>query len=226
MDDVTRDKLINYLGSFVTPARAAKVQQVLEKRTRHIAVVMEDFENSLNVSAVLRSCEAMGVQDVHIIENQFRNKLSAYVAKGGSKWLTVTKHNEHESKNSSRCLQLLKDAGYQIWVTSPDQSAADLNDVDVDSKIALVFGTEFDGASKEVLEMADQRVCLPMQGFTESYNVSVSVALCLHILLRKLRDSEIDWCMSEEEKKQLTLEWYRKIVRRSDIHEVRFLSGI
>ncbi len=226
MDVATRERLIDYLEQFVTPSRAAKVKEVLDRRTRHLTIVMEDFENSLNTSAVLRSCEAMGIQDVHIIENQFKSKISAYVAKGGSKWLTLNRHNDAEKSNTSQCIESLKQQGYQIWVTSPDQEAADINEVAIDSKIALVFGTEFKGASNEALVMADKRVCLPMNGFTESYNVSVSVALCLHVLLQKLKDSEMDWRMSEEEKKQLTLEWYRKVVRRSDMHEARFLSNL
>jgi len=224
MDAATRDRLIAYFETFVTEERSARVRKVLAARTRQVTVVMEDFENSLNVSAVLRSCEAMGIQDVHIIENEFKNKISTYVAKGGSKWLTVNKYNG-QAHNSAECLPTLKRQGYEIWVTSPDQTAIDLNDAIVDTKVALVFGTEYKGASEEVLAMADKRVCLPMFGFTESYNVSVSVALCLYVLLRKLRDSEMEWCMSEEEKKQLTLEWYRKIVRRSDMHEARFFSG-
>lgn len=225
MDERTRDELISYLGEFVTLARASKVQQVLDKRTRHLTVVMEDIENAHNGSAALRSCEALGIQDVHFIENKFRNKISAYVAKGGSKWLSLHKYGQTGHDNTTDCLQGLKKNGYEIWLTSPDQEAEDISKVTLTSKVALVFGTEFNGVSGQAQALADKKVCLPMNGFTESYNVSVSVALCLYILTEKLKDSEMEWCMSDEEKKQLTLEWYRKIVKRSDLHEARFFSG-
>lgn len=214
-----------YLRQYVTDARADKIGEVLDRRTRFLTVVMEDFENPHNGSAVLRSCEAMGVQDVHFIENKFRNKVSPYVARGGAKWLSIYRHNQPEKDNTTACLADMKGRGYSIWVTDTDRQSTDLRSCEPSGKVALVFGTEHGGVSAAAKRLADETVFFPMQGFTESYNVSVSVALCVYVLLEKLKTSDMEWHLTEEEKKQLTLEWYRKVVRRSEAHEARFFAG-
>lgn len=225
MEKAVRDKLIGYLGEFVTESKKVKARQVLEQRTRHLVVVMEDFENSHNGSAVLRTCEAMGIQNVHFIENHFKNRISPYISRGGAKWLSIYRHNNTGSNNTIGCLQELKRNGYQIWITEPSQDAENIARLEINQKTALVFGTEFKGVSTEAKAIADKCVSIPMYGFTESFNVSVSVALCLQVLIEKLRCSNLDWKLKEEEKENLILEWYRKMVKRSDLHEQQFLSN-
>ncbi len=225
MEKALRDNLVDYLGRFITESKKEKVQQVLAQRTRYLTVVMEDFENAHNGSAVLRTCEAMGIQDVHFIESHFRNRISPYVARGGAKWLSIFRYNHAGQNNTETCLQSLKSSGYEIWVTAPSAEAEPLTLLQMKRKTAVVFGTEFNGISKEARALADRQVCLPMYGFTESFNVSVSVALCLQVLLEKLRRSGAGWQLGEEEKETLTLEWYQKMVRRSDLHVQQFLSN-
>lgn len=221
----TVQQLTNYLGQYVTASRAERIEEVLQNRTRQITVVMEDFENSHNGSAVLRSCEALGVQDVNFIENDFKNTISPHIAKGGGKWLTISRFNQSGNTNTSECLGKLKEGGYQIWTTEPSRNASDITKLPVHGKVALVFGNEYNGVSEEAKKWADKSVFLPMYGFTESFNVSVSVALCLHVLLGKLKDSEMNWWLKSEEKEQLRLEWYRRIVKRADLHEARFIHN-
>lgn len=223
MEKAQRDKLTEYLSRFVSESKKERVQKVLAQRTRYVTVVMEDFENAHNGSAVLRTCESMGIQEVHFIENKHKNRVSPYVSRGGGKWLDIFRHNEAGEHNTKDCLQLLKEKGYDIWVTGPSQNSEDITKLNVEGKIALVFGTEYRGVSVEAKSLADKQVFFPMYGFTESFNVSVSVALCLHVVTEKLRTSGLSWQLPEEEKEQIVFDWYRKMVRRSDLHEQHFL---
>lgn len=222
----TENELTNYLRQYVTASRVERIEEVLQNRTRQITVVMEDFENSHNGSAVLRSCEALGVQDVYFIENEYKNTISPHIAKGGGKWLTINRFNQSGSGNTKECLSRLKEGGYQIWTTTPSGSAFDITKLSVQNKVALVFGNEYNGVSGDAKKLADKTVFLPMYGFTESYNVSVSVALCLHVLLENLKDSEMNWWLKNQEKDQLRLEWYKKIVKRADLHEARLRHNV
>lgn len=224
MEKAQRDKLTEYLGQFVTESKKERIQKVLAQRTRYVTVVMEDFENAHNGSAVLRTCESMGIQDVHFIENKHKNRVSPYVSRGGGKWLDIFRYNEAGEHNTKGCLQSLKEKGYAVWVTDPSQNSEDITKLDVERKIALAFGTEYRGVSVEAKSVADKNVFFPMYGFTESFNVSVSVALCLHVLTEKLRISGLPWQLPEEEKEQIVFDWYRKMVRRSDLHEQHFLD--
>jgi len=88
------------------------------------------------------------------------------------------------------------------------------------------MGNELKGTSSFALDRADQKIFIPMHGFTESFNISVSAAICLNTLLTKIRESNISWQLSEEEKETLRLQWYRKVVRRSDLIEQEFLRSI
>lgn len=161
MEKALRRELTEYLGQFVTEAKKERIRQVLEQRTRSVTVVMEDFENSHNGSAVLRTCEALGIQDVHFIENRFKNRINPYIARGGGKWLTVYRHREQGYANTSACLQSLKEQGFAIWVTEPAGNAQDITTLDAGQKIALVFGTEYKGISVEAKSLADREVFFP-----------------------------------------------------------------
>lgn len=217
-----QEDLLNYLSSFLTEQRKDRLHEVAEWRTRHITVVLEDIYQSHNASAVLRSADCFGIQDVHIIENRNTYDINPDVALGSSKWLSLYKYNQEED-NTRSCLLSLRESGYQLVATSPHTDDISLKDFPLDQPIALLFGTELSGLSDAALELADQRLRIPMYGFTESFNISVSVALCLYDLTQRLRSSEVEWALSDAEKKSLLLDWTRTSVKSSVALEREFL---
>lgn len=215
-------QLIDFLSQFVIDERLNLFQGILKKRTRYITVVLEDIYQTQNASAVLRTCECFGLQDIHIIENQNPFKVNARVTLGSAKWLNLYRYNKEEN-NTITALKRLKDDGYRIIATVPDPKATSLEQLDLSAgKAAIVFGSENPGISKFVAEMADERLTIPMQGFTESLNISVSAATIIYTLTSKLRKSKINWHLTPQESNELLLKWLRKHIRRSDLLEARF----
>lgn len=210
-----KQKIINYLKEFTTQERYNRIQDIARKRTRYVTVVVENLFQSHNISAILRTAEAMGIQDVHIIENNFEYEINKQVALGAQKWLSIYHYN-HLSNNTVSCLQAVKEKGYKIVATLPQEDNCLLEDISLDSKTAFLFGTELSGLTPEALEMADQFIKIPMYGFTESYNVSVSVALTLMNINERLRTSSFNWPLSPEEIIDLELDWLKKSIKDSE----------
>lgn len=220
-------KLFNHLSQFVSDHKKNFVDKVLEQRTRHVTVVLEDIFQSQNASAVVRTCECLGLQDIHIIENTAKYQLNVRVLKGSNKWINLERYNKKGVNNTAECFDQLKEKGYKILLAAPSEDGISIEQISADeNKIALVFGNELRGASDYALENCDQRIKIPMFGFTESLNISVSVAICLNTILSKLRDSETKITLTEDEKDFIRLNWYRKIVKKSEIIEKEFLRTI
>jgi tRNA (guanosine-2'-O-)-methyltransferase len=224
MDREVRIKLLEYLQGFISENKRNLFEKIIEYRTRYITVVMEDIFQPHNASAVLRTCDCFGVQDVHIIENQNKYEVNPDVALGASKWLTLLKYNS-EKNNTLLAIQNLKKQGYRIVATTPHQNDQLLDDLILDRKFALVFGTELNGLSGVAIEHADEFVKIPMVGFTESFNISVSAAIFLHTLTEKLRKTNFKWQLTEEEKTAIKLEWVKNTLKRSDLLEQKFLKN-
>lgn len=220
-----RIQTIEVLRPFVTENKMQVFETCLAQRTRYITMVLEDIYQPQNASAVLRSCDCFGVQDVHVIENDHAYDINPKVVHGASKWLHIHKYFE-EDFNSERCLRQLKSNGYLLVATSPKADSIPLHDMPLDRPIALMMGTEKHGLSDKAMEMADLLVTIPMVGFTESLNISVSAAICLQDLTYRLRQSEYAWQLSEEEKETLLLEWMRKVVKDAEAIERRFLGRV
>ena len=218
-------KLLNYLEGFLTDNRKSLFKKVLEKRTRHFAVVLEDIFQPHNASAVIRTADIFGVQDVHAIENKYTNKVSRHVAKGSQKWIT-SKRYKSDGNNTKICLDNLRENGYQIIATSPHNESCLLHDFDVTKKSAFVFGVEAEGVSEFVKEHADGFLKIPMVGFTESLNISVAAAIILQDLTTKLRDSDVNWQLSPEEKDNLYYEWVKKTIKNVDEIEKHYHQKI
>jgi len=211
--------LVDYLLAFVTENKKARMKEVLDNRTRHLTLILEDIYQHHNASAVVRTAEIFGVQDLHVIEKRNKFHPANGIALGSSQWIDV-----HHYKTTAACLAELKQRGYRIVVTMPDPKACSLFDLPLDNKLALVFGTEGTGITPEAMQMADEFVTIPMYGFTESYNVSVSAALCMQRIITDLHRSTIDWSLSEEEKLEIQHRWLRIIVRASAMLESEFLK--
>lgn len=214
MNSSERQKLITYLTQFVTANRWEKIKATAPLRTNYVTVVLEDVYQPHNMSAALRSAECFGVQSVHIIEHRNTYKIDQSVAKGAGDWLTVATHSK---TTTSTVFDNLRRQGYTVVATSPHAKGYQLHELPVDKKIALVFGTEETGLSAEALDAADAYVAIPMHGFTESFNISVSVALCLYDITTRLRASAMPWQLSQDEIEQLHLEWLSRSVRNADL---------
>lgn len=215
-------QLLSYLASFLTPARIERIDQVLSTRSDHLRVVIEDIFQPHNASAVLRSCEGFGVQHVHIIENHFKFTPNRDIALGAQQWLTLHHHREKGADNTAACLSELRDAGYRLVATSPRADAVPLEELPIDRPIALLFGTEAEGLSDQALSLADAAMTIPMFGFVESFNISVSAAICLAHLMRRVRTERADWSLSTGERAALRDQWIRQSLKTPEALERRF----
>jgi tRNA (guanosine-2'-O-)-methyltransferase len=221
---VDKKVLIQHLLQFITENRKNRFDEVMQHRTNHLQIVVEDLYQAHNASAVLRSCDCFGVQYVHFIENKNAMKVNNEIALGAESWVSIIKHNSAEN-NTRTCLQKLKDQGFRIVATTPHTNDVTIDKLPVDKKIALVFGTEIDGITKDVEEMADEFVKIPMYGFTESFNISVSAALCMYELTTRIRKTVSDYHLSEEEKIDIYLDWLMNSIDKSDLIVKRYLEG-
>lgn len=222
MDKVYNSDLYEFLKQFISEERLAKIESITAERTRYLTVVVEDIYQPHNASAVMRSAECFGVQDLHVIENKNKYTPSKEITKGANNWLTLH-HYKGAENNTLACIRELKKQGYRIIATTPHERSNMLHDIDVTKgKMALFFGTELDGISDEVKSEADEFVRIPMYGFTESFNISVSAAICLYELRTKLQDHNVKWQLSEEEVTLLKLDWIKNSIQRVDLIEEEF----
>lgn len=218
--------LIQHFAQYITDHKKAFFQKVLNQRTRHITVVLEDIYQSQNASAAIRTSECMGLQDVHIVENTSKYQFNTRVLKGSDKWMNLVRYRSRKINNTEICFQRLREHGYTIYTAAPAEDGISIHDISKENRTAIVFGNELRGASEYALKNCDQKVRIPMFGFTESLNISVSVAICMNALITRLHGDEWLYGLSQEEKDELTLQWYRKVVRKSDLIEKEFLRTI
>ncbi|HRE68738.1 MAG TPA: RNA methyltransferase [Cyclobacteriaceae bacterium] len=227
MTEFKRNQLLTqHLANYITDHKKEFVNQVLDKRTRHVTVVLEEIFQSQNASAVIRTCECMGLQDIHIIENEVKYAINRRVLKGSYKWVDMIKYRTQQKTGTQQCFAELKQRGYTILVTDPSPDGKSIYDVAIDKKLAIVMGNELHGTSAYALTHADEKVHIPMYGFTESLNISVSAALCLQAIIPRVRQSDIAWQLTEAEKDLIRLQWYRKMVKRCEIIEREFLKTL
>lgn len=208
--------VLKFLQGFTSPGKLELFDKLIEERTNHITVVLEDVFQSHNASAVLRSCDCFGIQNMHIIENDMKYILDPDVAVGASKWVDMNMYQE-EVKNTEKCIEKLKADGYKIIATTPHKNDFYPSTLPLDDKVAFVFGNEKDGISDTIHQKADGFMRIPMYGFTESYNISVSVALTLYEVTKRLRESDVDWQLNEQDKFETLLKWTKSAVKASDL---------
>jgi len=206
-----------FLENILTDNRKEKFLKVLGKRTKHLTVVVEDVFQMHNTSAVMRSCEVFGIQELNIIEQRYGKRIDKEIAMGAQKWVDI---NQYDSVTN--CISSLKEQGYQIIATTPHENDCMLEDFDITKPSALFFGTERDGLSEEILERADGFLKIPMVGFTESLNISVSAAIIIQDLTNRLRDSKVKWQLTEEEILEKRLAWAKNSIKDIKRIEARY----
>jgi tRNA (guanosine-2'-O-)-methyltransferase len=207
--------------SLLTPHKAQLFERVASERTRYVTVVLEDLFQEHNASAVIRTCECFGIQDLYAIEDKNKYTLQRKVARGAGQWIDLHRFTER-GKASEQALHHLKSRGYTIVATSPHSDAHAPESLPLEGPIALCFGTERLGLSTIMLEQADYHVKIPMYGFTESFNLSVSVALLLQNLKSRLNNSDTDWRLSHEDQLALKIEWSKRMLNGGEMLEKQF----
>jgi len=201
---------LEFLENILTENRKERFLNVLKNRTRHFTVAVEDVFQMHNTSAVMRSCEVFGIQELNIIEQRFGKRIDKEIAMGAQKWVDI---NTFDSITGS--LDNLQSRGYQIIATTPHEDDCLLEDFDISKPCALFFGTERDGLSEEIIKRADGFLKIPMVGFTESLNISVSAAIIIQNLTERLRKSNIQWQLSENEIVEKRLQWAKNSIKTS-----------
>ena len=208
---------LTYLETILTDSRKERFLEVLENRTKHFTVAVEDVYQLHNTSAVMRSCEVFGVQELNVIEQRFGKRIDKQIAMGAQKWVDIIRHD-----SVMGCISSLKEKGYQIIATTPHEQDCTLEKFDISKPSALFFGTEKEGLSEEVMQNADGFLKIPMVGFTESLNISVSAAIIIQDLTNRLRRSDIDWKLTPDEILQKRLDWARNSIRNIKGIEERY----
>ena len=210
-------KLLEHLESYLTEKRKQRFDSVLSQRTKHFTVATEDVYQLHNTSAVIRSCDVFGIQEVNIVEEINSKRIDKEIAMGAQKWVDLNRYN-----SVSTCIDNLKKNDYQIVATTPHTDHGLLHEFDVTKKSCFFFGREMDGLSKEVTKRADCFLKIPMVGFTESLNISVSAAIILQHVTTRLKQTNINWQLTEDEALEKRLDWCKKTIKSCDEIVERF----
>lgn len=215
--------LTGHLLTIVNSARAARIDSVLDSRTRYLTVVLENIYQTHNASAVVRSCECLGVQDIHAIESSNPFQPNKSIVQGAAKWLTLHRYRGDDS--TTRCLESLKNAGYTIAAMSPEPDGLPVGELSVDAPLALCFGSEEPGLSAEARQLADVATWIPMHGFTQSLNLSVSAGIALAQLSARLYAGRAPWQLPEADRRRLRALWLARSIPAGRRIVERYITG-
>lgn len=204
------EQVLEAFYNIINDSKQEMFDRIAADRTRHITVVMENVRKDHNASAVLRTCDCFGIQDLHAIEKGKDYTIQREIARGAGNWVDLHSHTTGDFPEKE-CIQELKQKGYRIVATSPHAEHT-IFDLNLEQPLALVFGTERKGISDIMKAECDELIQIPMYGFTESFNVSVSVAIILNTLRNRLEKSKIDWKLSPAEQCALKIAWCSKYV--------------
>lgn len=203
------DERVAFLAEFMLPERYATLRRVVEERTRYMTICAENTFHPQNASALVRHCEAFGVQELHAIEFLCGFQANTHIVRGTDKWVDIHRYN-----STPEAITHLKGEGYRIVAVTPHTNDLTPESFDVTAgKFCLVFGTEKQGISPEVMASADEFVKIPMYGFVESLNVSACAAILIRDMVERLHRSDIDWRLSPEEQSRLLYRWMRESVK-------------
>ncbi len=203
------DERIGYLAGFLTDERAGVLNRTLAMRTRYMTILTENTFHPQNASALVRHCEAFGLQDLHTVETLCRFSPNVNIVRGTDKWIDITRH-----ESTAAALSSLRGAGYRIVATTPHRESCTPETFDVGrGPFCLVFGTEHAGVSDEIIASADEFLRIPMCGMVESLNVSASAAILIYMLSQRMRLSDVDWTIPEQQRREILLRWTVASVR-------------
>jgi len=213
---------------FLLPERRQRIDRAVESRTRTLTVVMEAFCDPQNVNAVLRTCDAVGVQEVHVVEGSMKPyERNRKISQNADKWLDVVRW-----RSTGECLAALRARGFALYATSLGEGSGPLGELSFEGKVALIFGNESRGVSAEALSLADARYAIPMRGLVQSLNVSVAAAVSLfHAVERRERDRGRHGDLEEAEAEALRQRFYvlavkqRARIAKAEARESRSLTG-
>ncbi len=210
------ETIINYLKEFISYNRFTLFKKIVEERTRYISVLIENIYQSHNASAIVRTCEALGVQDLYVFERKNSFSPNEEIALGSNKWINIYKYNEQDH-SIKQLVDQLKQNNYRIIATSLSPKSKSLYDLNMEQgKIIFLFGTEISGLSEEAISLSDEMIKIPIYGFTESFNVSVSVGIILNYVANQLRIRDIPFHLSKEEKEQILIQWLVQSIPSGD----------
>jgi len=195
----------------ITPNKVNMFERIAPQRSKHIVVGLENIQQDHNASAIMRTMDCLGFQELHLIEKNNNYQFQRDIALGAARWLDVMQH-QHEPEPILDSIAHLRQKGYQIVATSPHIKASTPQNIDLTQPIALYFGAEKHGISEELSANADAFLHIPMHGFTESFNLSVSAALVLSALRTRLEASSLDWLLSQERQTELKISWCERIL--------------
>ena len=218
-------QVLDEFYKIITPNKVEMFDRIAALRTRHLTVALENIYQEHNASAVLRSCDCFGLQEMHVIEKGFQYSVQRDIALGAGRWVDMFNYNLGENPTDD-CILNLQNRGFKIVATTPHTDAFTIHNLPIDKPMAFFFGTERRGLSQEVIERADYNVKIPMFGFTESFNISVSVAIVLQTIRQRLEESNLEWKLNEEEKIALKIKWCRKILNGGAALENEFRKRI
>lgn len=220
--DEKLDLLISFLREFISPNKNDLIEKTLPNRTRYLTVVLEDIFQPHNASAVIRSCESFGVQDIHIIEGSNRYRVNPDITLGSTKWVDIYRYNKKNNDNTEACLSSLKQKGYKIAATTLKTESIALENIPITEKLALCFGKEDMGLSEKAHQMADYFIKIPMLGFTQSLNLSVSAAICMYEIANRMRKENINYQLGDREMRLLKIQWYFRILKKPEKYLEQF----
>ena len=213
--------LYENMRTHISDSRMEKILSVSRDRTRYLTLVLSGIFYTQNISAVVRSCDCFGIQDLYVTGNSPSTHINKHVAQGAYNWVDIHRLTD---KPEEQVLSNLKKQGYRIVVTLPESDAVSLPDFDLTAgKTAVVMGNERDGISEAVRHAADEYLTIPMTGFSQSLNISVSAAVILSELSMKLRTSELNWQLDDYELTDLQYRWMKNSVKRGRQIEEEYL---
>ena len=201
-----------YLSSFLLESRIDTLNRALDMRTEYLTVMTENMFHAQNASAIVRHCEAFGVQNIHTVEDLCPFLPTLNIALGTDKWIDVKRH-----ATTTDAIKDLRKEGYRIIATTPHHKSCTPETFDVKKgKFVLVFGTEKTGVSEEIMAEADEFLQIPMCGMVDSLNVSASAAILIYMLSQRMRLECDNWHLSDEKRARTLYDWYRYAVRDSE----------
>jgi tRNA (guanosine-2'-O-)-methyltransferase len=203
--------ILSEFYKIITPNKVNMFERIAPQRSRHLVVGLENIQQDHNASAIMRSMDCLGFQELHLIEKNNSYQFQRDIALGSARWLDVNQYQEGPEPVLEAIAKLRKQ-GYRIIATSPHHKAVTPQTVNLQQPIALFFGAEKHGISPELMENADELLHIPMHGFTESLNLSVSAALLLNALRTRLESTQYPWLLSEQEQIKLKIEWCKRIL--------------